>query len=212
MNTKVYSKKDRTITEELYDYFLKHGEDDGWGERDKYGNFQSLIKIVDFAYFPLKDASILDVGCGTGDMAGFLRGFDIGEYSGIDIVELSIKFAQLKYPKENFKKADFLRAKIDSTYDYIFSSGTLAAVLSTDNYVMLEAFIEKMWRHTRHGVAFNFLTKGSENEIDDTLFLYDLDRVLSICKKAAPKTRVEYILNRAGDTLEFLQTHVYLIK
>lgn len=212
MNRKIYSHKDRGITEELYEYFLKHGEEDGWGERDKYGNFQNLIKIVDFTNFPLKGASVLDVGCGTGDMAGFLRGFEIGEYLGIDIVELSIKFAQLKYPKEKFKKADFLRAKINKTYDYIFSSGTMAAVLSTDNYVILETFVKKMWRHTRHGIAFNFLTKRTKDDSDDTLFLYDLEKVLEICKRTVPDARIEYLLNRAGDDLEFLQTHIYLSK
>ena len=211
-STNTYSKKDRKITEDLYHYFVQHDAEDGWGDRDKYGNFQQLIKLENYTKHHLNNASILDVGCGTGDMSGFLRGYDIKEYLGIDIVELSLKLAQLKYPKEKFKKGDFLRLQFDQQYDFIFSSGTLAAVLESDNYVIMEAFLKKMWSLARYGVAYNFLVQRFKGETDDTLFLYNLDTVLSICKKLVPASQTHYELNRAGDNLEFLQAHVYLTR
>lgn len=210
MNSKIYSQKDKKITEDLYHFFTQYGEDDGWGERDKYGNFQYLIKLADYAHHPLKGSSVLDVGCGTGDMAGFLRGHGIDEYLGVDIVNLSIQLAKLKYPKEKFRKGDFLRLKLSSKYDYVFSSGTMSAVLATDNYSIMESFIQKMWNTATIGVAFNFLIKRDKHDDDDTLFLYDLDHVLSLCKKVTPSAKVDYEINRAGDRLEFLQAHVYL--
>ena len=208
----MYSKKDRKITEDLYHYFVQHDSEDGWGERDKYGNFQQLIKIEKYSKHPLANSSILDVGCGTGDMSGFLRGYNIKEYLGVDIVELSIKLAQLKYPKEKFKKGDFLRLQFDQKYDFIFSSGTLAAVLASDNYTIMEVFIKKMWSLTLLGVGFNFLVQRFAGETDDTLFLYNLDTVLTLCKKFVPASQLHYELNRAGDNLEFLQAHVYLTR
>lgn len=207
---KVYSSKDKKITEDLYHFFTQHGEDDGWGERDKYGNFQRLIKISEYSNHLLQGSTVLDVGCGTGDMAAFLRGHDVGEYLGVDIVDLSIQLAKLKYPKEKFKTGDFLRLKFDKKYDFIFSSGTMAAVLASDNYTIMQSFIEKMWDLSKVGIAFNFLTKRDKNDDDDTLFLYDLDQVLKICKKTVPKAKIHYEINRAGDQLEFVQAHIYL--
>ena len=98
------------------------------------------------------------------------------------------------------------------TYDYVFCSGALAAVLATDNYQMMEAFIAKMWPLAKVGVAFNFLTRETPAEHDRELFLYDLERVLELCKEQAPKARLEKTQNRAGDDLDFLQTHMYLLR
>lgn len=209
---KRYSSQDKKITEDLYHYFLQHGEDDGWGEKDKYGNFQLLTKISEFTKQPIEGSSILDVGCGTGDFVAFLRGHTIEDYLGVDIVKLSIQLAKLKYPKEKFRSGDFLKLKIDKQYDFVFSSGAMSAILKTDNYALMESFIIKMWEHARLGVAFNFLVKRFSQEDDDTLFLYDIDQVRALCKKNVPQAHCEYTLNRAGDNLEFLQAHVYLYR
>ncbi len=207
---KQYSQKDRKITEDLYQYFLQHGEDDGWGEKDKYGNFQELIKIENYSKHPLKGSSILDVGCGTGDFSAFLRGYEVKSYLGVDIVKLSIQLAKLKYPKEKFKTGDFLRLNFTEKFDFIFFSGTLAATLLSDNYSVMSSFITKMWKLSRHGVAFNCLIKRSPTDSDDLLFLYDLEHVLSICKNLTSEKKINYTLNRAGDNLEFLQAHFFL--
>jgi SAM-dependent methyltransferase len=207
---KAYSREDISITEALYTYCLEENLADGWAESDKYDNFQKLIEIADRTRHPLKGASVLDVGCGTGDLVSFLQEHGIGEYLGIDIVKASIDIAYQKHPRQVFDRADFLKIELEHKYDFVFASGTLAAILDTDNYAVMEAFIEKMWASARVGVAFNFLTPKYEGQTDDTLFLYDLDRVLASCGKVASGAKIEHHLNHAGYDSKFLQAHVYL--
>lgn len=208
-----YSQKDQEINDQFYSYFLHHNQDDGWGDTDKYGNFKLLTDIVTYTNKPLTNTTVLDVGCGTGDLYNYLLQRGVKDYLGIDIYKMSVEYAQMKYPEGTFITTDFLTFNQDAkTFDYVFCSGALAAILETDNYKMMAAFIKKMWSLATIGVAFNFLTREYEKEKDNELFLYDLDEVLKICKENAPSATTDYIQNRAGDDHDFLQTHVYLIK
>jgi 2-polyprenyl-3-methyl-5-hydroxy-6-metoxy-1,4-benzoquinol methylase len=206
-----YSTKDKEINDRFYGYFLRHNQDDGWGDNDKYGNFKLLTDIVNYSGKPLKGTSVLDVGCGTGDLYNYLIQRGVKDYQGIDIYHMSVEYAQMKYPEGNFITSDFLAFETEQSFDYVFSSGALAAVLETNNYEMMAAFIEKMWNLCNVGVAFNFLTREYPKEKDNELFLYDLDEVLKLCKQNAPDARIEYQQNHAGDDADFLQTHIYLL-
>lgn len=207
-----YSKKDKDINDSFYGYFLRHNMDDGWGDNDKYGNFQLLTDITQFTKNPLKNSSILDVGCGTGDLWDYLFQRGVKDYTGIDIYQMSVEYARMKYPQAHFVIGDFLLNEFERTFDYVFSSGALAAILETDNYQMMSAFIKKMWQLADVGVAFNFLTREYKGEKDNELFLYDLDEVIRITKESAPNVHIEYQQNRAGDHEDFLQTHIYLLR
>ncbi len=207
-----YSPKDKAINDQFYGYFLRHNQDDGWGDNDKYGNFKLLTDIVTYTNKPLKGTTVLDVGCGTGDLFNYLIQRGIRDYLGIDIYQMSVEYAQMKYPDGKFITSDFLEFKTDEKFDYVFSSGALAAVLESNNYEMMAAFVKKMWDLATIGVAFNFLTREYPRDKDNELFLYDLDEVLRICKEQAPSAKVEYVQNHAGDDHDFLQTHIYLLK
>ncbi|WP_224365333.1 class I SAM-dependent methyltransferase [Hyalangium versicolor] len=202
--------QDRSITERVYTYCLAQNMDDGWAEEDQHANFQKLLEIATFARHPLKGASVLDVGCGTGDLVEVLQEHGIQEYLGIDLVKPSIGLARTKHPQHVFEEADFLEFELNQPYDFVLASGTLALRLETDNYAVMEALIEKMWESARHGVAFNFLSPKHEGQTDDALFLYEIDRILSFCRKAATGAAVEHQLNHAGADSQFLQAHVYL--
>jgi len=97
-----YSDKDKNINDQFYGYFLRHNQDDGWGDTDKYGNFKLLTDIVDYSNKPLAGTSVLDVGCGTGDLYNYLIQRQISDYIGIDIYHMSVEYAAMKYPKGHF--------------------------------------------------------------------------------------------------------------
>lgn len=207
-----YSEKDKTINDLFYGYFLRHNMDDGWGDKDKYGNFKLLTDIAHYTNKPLADSSVLDVGCGTGDFADYLKQQGVTDYLGIDLYDMSIDYARMKYPKEKFVTGDFLAYDFNRTFDYVFCSGAVAAILDTDNYKIMTSFVKKMWELAHTGVAFNFLTREYEKEKDEELFLYDLDEVLRICREKTKSAQIEHIQNRAGDSGDFLQTHIYLLR
>ena len=103
-----YSLEDKIINAEVYSAFLEAKLDDGWGQKDKKENFELLTKIAEFSNTMMKDKSVLDVGCGTGDFAPFLRKKGVSEYLGIDIFEPAVYEAEEKYPNEKFITGDFL--------------------------------------------------------------------------------------------------------
>jgi len=206
---KAYSSQDRMITEAIYIYCLRENLDDGWVEEDQLANFEKLLEIAQRAQHPLKGASVLDVGCGTGDLVDVLTEQGISEYLGVDIVMASVDLARVKRPKHRFEVADFLAMELTRPYDFVLASGAMSVRLETDNYVVMEAFIEKMWKAASKGVAFNFLVPQHEGQRDDALFLYEPGKILAFCEKVAPEARVEHVLNQAGQA-QFQQCHVYL--
>ena len=69
----------------------------------------------------LKNSSILDVGCASGDMFSSLNEkFDEVEYLGIDIDEKCIDSATTKYPEATFEAMDFMSNSYkDESFDTV---------------------------------------------------------------------------------------------
>ncbi|SER57787.1 Ubiquinone/menaquinone biosynthesis C-methylase UbiE [Gracilibacillus ureilyticus] len=73
---------------------------------------------------PKSSEKILDIGCGTGDLANQLteRGVEV---IGIDQSENMIDQANAKYPHIDFRVADILQMNFDRDFDAVFSNATL---------------------------------------------------------------------------------------
>ena len=84
----------------------------------KFGN--NLIDIL----APKKGEHILDLGCGTGDLAYELHKFDV-HVIGVDKSENMIKQAQAKYPFLKFVSRDANDLGYDNEFHAIFSNATL---------------------------------------------------------------------------------------
>lgn len=178
----------------------------GWLPGNQLYNFNALIKLSDMAGVSLKNASVLDVGCGTGDFSAFLRKKGIKSYAGIDIYEPSLKEAKDMYPNELFIQGDLLEDVIKETFDFAFSSGTFTIKISADNYDFLQAMVEKMWQMTRVGLAFNVLT-DDDRDPDTDLFFYNPSEVLARCMDVAPEAVIG-----AEVTPHVSQIHVYMYR
>lgn len=207
MNSRKISKKDKEINDQLYKEYEKLRMEDGWNEGDKDINYRKLIKISELTKTPLFESSVLDVGCGTGDLSAFLRMRNITDYLGVDIYSPAIERAKLKYPKEVFILGDILDGVIsERKFDFVICSGALTTNLASDNYKFLEAIIKKMWQLTGKGLAFNILS-DEDKEPDPDLFFYNIQRVIDICQQIAPKAKIHIDKN----SLSF-QTHVFIYR
>lgn len=176
----INSKQLETLNTEIYNDYYSSGWEDGWELKDKKLNFGNLFKITEITNIPLDNCSILDVGCGTGDILYFLP--DSVKYTGIDIYKPALRIAKSKYPKANFKYGNILNIKLGK-YDYVFCSGALSVNIG-NNYDFLEKVVKKMFKVCKYGIAFNILTdeQGKNNE-DEYLFLYNIKKVKKICKE-----------------------------
>ena len=138
----------------------------------------------------LKNKSILDVGCGLGDLYTFLVSQNIHtNYTGIDIVPDFIVRAREQIPTARFECKDMMA--MTEKYDYVIASGALSfKVPDNKNYYF--SVIKKMYDTANKGLAFNMLNK--EVHIDDeTYAAYDPSEVADFCKSFCP--RVEIIID-----------------
>lgn len=134
-----------------------------WSSREiQLIRFKKLSEIL-----PKKQAcSILDVGCGFGDLRAYLlqQGFKI-DYTGIDLSSDMVKSAGFQYPGINVLQGDLFDFNPQrQQFDFVLLSGALNEVVETEvegtakfkgRYA--KAIIRKLYDSCKQGVAFNLL-------------------------------------------------------
>ena len=107
--------------------------------------------------------SLLDVGCGFGDLAHYIEAQGIAiQYTGIDLSPELIKEGQKRYPNITLIEGDlFDLAPQPKSFDYVFLSGTLNRDLNDDGKYAYKT-LKKMYETCRIGLAFNLLNAHHE--------------------------------------------------
>lgn len=158
----------------------------GWRDSTSQMNrFSVLVEITD-----LTNASILDEGCGFGDLYPFLTSRFPGiRYTGIDIHATAIETARERYPEAAFETADF-SDYTGGPFDYVLSSGALT--FNMDNArAVYEGHIRKMYELCTKGVAFNVLDQRTIAQMDEYLG-WDQDEVEAYCRSFAEKVVIRH--------------------
>lgn len=75
---------------------------------------QSLRQLC--AFFVGEEASILELGCGRGDLLAYLKP---KKGVGVDISEEMVRLAQKRYPRFNFYTQDAHQMKLNEKFDYV---------------------------------------------------------------------------------------------
>lgn len=161
----------------------KHGVDVrslNWGSAES-----QRLRFKVLAEVGLEDgASLLDVGCGLGDLYAWLR--DTGrrvEYSGIDVTPKMIETARCRFPEGRFDLANLLETKF-APVDYVFASG-IFYLREDAPFEFMKAMIASMFGICRKAVAFNSLSAWAGDR-DAVEFLADPAEVLAFCRKVTP--------------------------
>ncbi|MFT5755353.1 MAG: ubiquinone/menaquinone biosynthesis C-methylase UbiE [Alteromonadaceae bacterium] len=139
----------------------------GWsGQESQYLRFDVLFRDYD-----PKGKTILDVGCGFGDLYDFLvnKFGNSFHYIGIDISASLIDEANKKHVNScaEFYQADLLSLKQYSTksVDFAVESGMLSFKLeNNDEYA--QQTMQQMFLIANDGVALNFLTDQVDYQLE----------------------------------------------
>lgn len=153
---------------ELYNKrFDRHGRDIktvGWGsEQSQRLRFEVLLRGLD-----PKGKTILDVGCGLGDLIPFLEQQTGGEfnYIGIDIAEKLIGDARETYgnDRREFYVGDIFSIDLRQVDIAVLSGALSFKMLGIEEYA--HETVKRMFELSREAACLNFLTKYVDFELE----------------------------------------------
>lgn len=146
------------------DAFSKYGDSNKsvfWPKGKQENRFEALCQKID----KRETFSILDYGCGLGDLYKFLDiKFDSFHYTGVDIVDEFVSFANEKYidtSNAHFYKINNSLEVIED-YDYIVASGTFNVLFKDtfeEHFEILKNTFANLFNKTNIYLAINFLNK-----------------------------------------------------
>ena len=148
-----------------------------WFKNRQHIRFKALSEIGD-----LDTCSILDVGCGFGDLYGFLikRGFKNITYTGYDINENLIKIAREVYPDAHFEVKEIEKDKTNDKFDWVFSCGIFNNKLS-DNASFIRSMLKRMFEQCNKGVAADFMSTYVDFK-NEGAYYANPEEVFEFCK------------------------------
>lgn len=161
-----------------------------WGSWESQRmRFEVLSRILPDGY----SGSVLDVGCGLGDLYGYLTGRWEIQYLGIDISEKMLEIAKKKYPEVTFKLHDMTK-KLDMKFGYVLLSGSLNKRISldpVDQYKWTETILRNMWGSCKIGMTFNMLSTYADSVAEDD-FQYSPERIFKFAQTLSRKVKLDH--------------------
>lgn len=134
----------------------------GWGSQySQEIRFANLIKEIDL------NLSVLDVGCGYGDMSVYFN-----NYFGIDIREDAINEASIRYSNKLFKVG--VIEDLVGKYDWVLSSGIFCHKIE-DNLNYIKNSLIRMYDLCTIGISVNFLSSYSKTKNDNMYYASPAD-------------------------------------
>jgi len=143
--------------------------------------------------------SVLDVGCGFGDMFGWLRrqGIDV-EFTGIDLSPDLIGAGKALYPETMLMAGELFDFDFEpDSFEWVVLSGALNEALF-DEGEYARRVIARMFELCRRGVAFNLLNRNAKGmRMMFDLASFEAEAMLEFCRTLTPDCRLrdDYLEN-----------------
>jgi SAM-dependent methyltransferase len=174
------------MKERIFEHYIHRIRDDetpyavlDWESAEAQGlRFRAMTDRV-----PLEGRSLLDVGCGLGDLYCMLKEMGIHtDYLGIDIIPEMIVAAKKHQPGASFQELDLFRNPdaLDHTFDVVFCSGIFNLNLGNNRQFLIEA-LEVFFGLANDTVVFNLLHKRSPDP-DAHYFYFTPEEVIPLVK------------------------------
>lgn len=183
---KTYKKIEEGINEYYTQKVIQHGDSSlgvDWNSKEsQYLRFEQLLKVI-----TKKKFSLLDYGCGYGELINYLNNTDFDcNYHGYDLSEEMIKKAIEKFGAND--KTKFVSVFPEENFDYTIASGIFNVKLNlasdTEWYAYIIETINLFHKISTSGFSFNALTKYSDKEyMKDYLYYADPMQLFDYCKR-----------------------------
>lgn len=191
------SQSVNTTTNAFFDNLYKaYGRDVkslGWSERGQLERFKAVER-----YLPDRFGSILDVGCGFGDFAYFLRQRRPSQnfqYTGYDINKNFVD-SLADFPLGTIELCDFLTAEPqEDAYDVVVSIGSFNVRVDGNDHI-LEQAIRNATFCAKDMAVISALSCYADRPAQDSnplSYFYQPENVFAVAKKYA--SRVDLVHN-----------------
>lgn len=111
---------------------------------------KELIKDLDF-----EKKSVLDVGCGFGDIIPFIqKKAKRFKFTGVDLVPEFLEVARNRYPNYEFLITNYFKNPLEDKFDIVITSGTLNGSIKNALEYRKRA-IKTIFEHAKEACAFN---------------------------------------------------------
>lgn len=157
----------------------------GWnGEAAQATRFAQLARLLPEGR--QGDFSLSDLGCGYGALLDYLRPrFGAFDYTGYDVSDAMIEAATARHADDG--DARFVLSSELAPADYAIASGIFSLRVGRSDaewMTYLESVLDMLDRNSRHGFAFNSLTRYSDaDRMRDELFYADPCVLFDLCKR-----------------------------
>ncbi len=180
--------EDRIDTEERYrNRWREYGYDLrtlGWNKDCQWVRFEAALEGLGEEEF----GSVLDIGCGFGDLLSFLRvrGWR-GRYVGIDLVPELIEEAVVRHGGDEnarFMCDDEENLSLSEPCDLVVAIGIFNHKLKQGNLDYIRLMLTRMLNLSRHIVVCDFLSSSSDCERrKDNLYYADPKDIFSMAAR-----------------------------
>lgn len=170
------------------DMMKKHGPvssfAQGWrNQESQLIRFGALATIAD-----LSNCSILDVGCGYGDLLPYLSAIYANiKYTGIEQIPEFLDKAMGRYG--NSQHTSFLYGNFTTmdlpVAEYVLASGSLNYRSSDPGFIFNA--IDKLYTACKSGFAFNLLSEIIPNGL---IVAYNPEQIFQYCSSLCPKVKL----------------------
>jgi len=148
---------------------------EGWRQRDDAGD------PLPFPPAAAPRMSVLDAGCGFGDLRGWLtaRGADV-RYVGTDMLPKMVETARAKWPAARFDLGNPAELYAPESFDWTLASGFVCVYAGQARVAHLRETAESLLRLSKTGCAFNLLDARTVAQ-EGALLSYGQDEALAAC-------------------------------
>jgi SAM-dependent methyltransferase len=139
-------------------------------------------------------ASILDVGCGFGDLLDFLRERNWhGQYLGVDIVPELIEEAQKRHASERarFSCEDVSANSRTESTTMAVALGVFNHRLVQDNREFVRTVLSRLWECATRVVVLDFLSSAADAR-SDNLFYADPCEVFNLARRFSRRVVIHH--------------------
>lgn len=165
-------------SKERFDEEYRTGNWDFLNSVDEMANYMVVVGYVrHFAKSPNAAPRILDLGCGTGNLAEMFGAYPLENYLGLDLSREAVAQANGRnLQNAEFQAADFEEWRPEGKFDFIISTGAIhyakhpAALLKkySESLNRSGKFVISLWRHPNNKAIWRKIEKQFEI-IDSTV-------------------------------------------